>query len=79
MSEKIEFVYIFTNPAMPEYVKVGITNNIERRIRDLSHKTAVPEQFNCHAFLTVKGDKPCAADIEKSFHFFFRQRLHPEM
>lgn len=39
---KIEYVYVLTNPAMPEYVKVGRTNNIERRIKDLSKDTSVP-------------------------------------
>ncbi len=75
-NEEVEFVYLFTNPAMPEYVKVGITNNIERRLRDLSSKTAVAEPFECYSFLTVKGTKPCAADIEKVLHFFLSRKYN---
>ncbi len=71
-----EYVYLFTNPAMPEYVKVGITNNIERRLRDLSSKTAVAEPFECYSYLTVKGNKPDAADIEKVLHFFLSRKYN---
>ena len=70
MSVNEEYVYIFTNPAMPEYVKIGITNDIERRLKDLSKPTAVAEPFQCYAYLTVKGDKPSARDIEKALHYF---------
>ncbi|MBP5793994.1 MAG: GIY-YIG nuclease family protein [Spirochaetaceae bacterium] len=73
-SDKVEFVYLLTNPAMPGFIKVGITKNIESRIKNLSSKTAVPKQFQCHSFLTVKGDKPSAADIEKALHFFLKQK-----
>lgn len=52
---KIEYVYVLTNPAMPEYVKVGRTNNIERRIKDLSKDTSVPLPFECYAYLCVYG------------------------
>lgn len=76
MSDDVEFVYLFTNPAMPEYVKVGITNNIERRLRDLSSRTAVAEPFECYSFLTVKGNKPSAADIEKILHFFLSRKYN---
>lgn len=76
MSDDVEFVYLFTNPAMPEYVKVGITNNIERRLRDLSSRTAVAEPFECYSFLTVKGNKPSAADIEKVLHFFLSRKYN---
>lgn len=76
MNDDVEFVYLFTNPAMPEYVKVGITKNIERRLRDLSSRTAVAEPFECYSFLTVKGNKPGAADIEKILHFFLSRKYN---
>lgn len=78
MNEKkeiIEFVYIFTNPAMPNHVKVGITNNIERRLKDLSQSTAIAEPFECFGFFTVKGSNPSAAEIEKILHFFLSGRF----
>lgn len=75
MNNKIEFVYIFTNPAMPNHVKVGITNNIERRLKDLSQSTAIAEPFECFGFFTVKNSKPSAAEIEKILHFFLSGRF----
>lgn len=74
MNNEIEFVYLITNPAMPEHVKVGKTKNIESRLCSLSSKTSVAEPFECYSFLTVKGNKPSAADIEKILHFFLSQK-----
>lgn len=69
MSDKVEYVYILTNPAMPEFVKVGITNNIERRKKDLYKKTCVPLPFECFAHIVVKPtSKVSAATLEKNLH-----------
>lgn len=50
-----EYVYILTNPAMPEWVKVGKSNNIPRRLNDLNC-TAVPLPFECYAYLKVPAE-----------------------
>lgn len=63
---KYEYVYLLTNPAMPEWIKVGKTNNIEKRIRDLSKKTAVPLPFECEAALKVPAEN--VFKVEKSLH-----------
>ena len=44
-----EIVYVFTNPAMPDYIKVGRTSrdDIERRLRELSYPSGVPAPFEC--------------------------------
>lgn len=39
-------VYVLTNPAFENYVKVGITTNLEKRLRDLD-STSVPLPFRC--------------------------------
>ena len=52
---KFEYVYILTNPAMPDWVKVGKSNNVMRRINDLNC-TAVPLPFECFACLKVPAD-----------------------
>lgn len=52
--EKI--VYILTNEAMPDYVKVGITDNLEQRIKDL-YKTSVPLPFVCFYACLVENGK----------------------
>lgn len=60
-----EFVYIFTNPCIPDWVKVGRTNCIERRLNDLDC-TAVPIPFECYAYLEVPSDLVSA--VENSLH-----------
>ena len=44
-----EIVYVFGNPAMPDYIKVGRTNraDVERRLKELSNHTGVPAPFEC--------------------------------
>ena len=76
-----EFVYIFTNPAIPDYVKVGITYDIDQRLKDLSSKTSVPLNYECYAYLQVPADgsarkieaylhKVLAKSINKTKEFF---------
>lgn len=43
-----DFVYIFTNAAMPDWVKVGRTENVKKRLDELSN-TSVPFRFECYA------------------------------
>lgn len=63
-----EYVYLLTNPAMPDWVKVGKTNSIPDRIRNLSDRTAVPLPFECQAALKVPAEK--VFDVEHSLHEF---------
>lgn len=65
---KYEYVYLLTNPAMPEWVKVGKTNNILNRIKNLSKKTAVPLPFECQAALKVPAEN--VYSVEHSLHEF---------
>ncbi|MDD9867750.1 MAG: GIY-YIG nuclease family protein [Candidatus Campbellbacteria bacterium] len=51
-----EIVYILINEAMPGYVKIGRTTNLEKRVRELD-KTNVPLPFECHYACTVKDSK----------------------
>lgn len=50
------FVYIFTNPAFPEYVKIGYSKDWEKRRKQLSDKEAVPYSFRAYAVYEV--DQP---------------------
>jgi len=45
-----KIVYVLTNPAMPDLVKIGVTarNEIRKRITELSHSTGVPLPFQCY-------------------------------
>ena len=56
-------VYILTNQSMPDTIKIGITDNLERRIKDLDN-TSAPLPFEC--FYAVEVDD--ASKIEKLLH-----------
>ena len=45
-------VYCLENPAMPDLVKIGITQDIEQRIRSLDN-TSVPLPFVCFVAVEV--------------------------
>ena len=64
---KFEYVYILTNPAMPDWVKVGKSNNVLRRINDLNC-TAVPLPFECFACLKVPADN--VMNVERGLQTF---------
>lgn len=56
-------VYILTNQSMPETIKIGITDNLERRIKELDN-TSSPLPFECYYAVEVKD----ASKIEKKIH-----------
>lgn len=69
-------VYIFINQAMPEMVKIGITDNVERRIKELSSTSGVPLPFECFYAVKVSED---AKKLEKKIHQGFdKQRVRRE-
>ena len=41
-----EIIYVLQNPAMPNYVKIGKTENLQQRMKDLDN-TSVPVPFEC--------------------------------
>ena len=46
-------IYIFTNDAMPSVIKIGITTDIERRMRELD-TTGIPLPFRCHYAIEIE-------------------------
>ena len=56
-------VYILTNESMPDTIKVGITENLNRRIRELDN-TSTPLPFECYYAVEVEN----ALAIEKKIH-----------
>ena len=63
-----ETVYVLTNPAMPGYVKIGYTTNIQARMKQL-HSTGVPEPFECAMAMQVETGE--GRKLEKALHTAF--------
>jgi hypothetical protein len=61
-----EIIYILINEAMPGYVKIGLTTNLEQRIRSLD-TTSVPLPFECFYACTVND----SSFVEKQLHDAF--------
>ena len=51
-----KIVYILTNQSMPDTIKIGITDNLERRMRELDN-TSTPLPFECYYAVEVQDAK----------------------
>ena len=58
-----KIVYVLTNQSMPDTIKIGITDNLERRMRELDN-TSTPLPFECYYAVEVQDAKV----IEKKIH-----------
>jgi len=58
-----KIVYILTNQSMPDTIKIGITDNLDRRVRELDN-TSTPLPFECYYAVEVEN----ASLIEKKIH-----------
>ena len=56
-------IYILTNQSMPDTIKIGITDNLERRVKELDN-TSMPLPFECYYAVEVED----ASKIEKKIH-----------
>ena len=61
-----EIVYCLTNPAMPEYVKIGRTTNLEQRLKHLDN-TSTPLPFECIYAVEVEN----SVEVERLIHDIF--------
>ena len=59
-------VYILTNESMPNIIKIGVTDDLSRRLRELDN-TSTPLPFECFYALAVED----AQGIEKLLHEAF--------
>ena len=63
-------VYVLTNPAMPDIVKIGRTDrDLQTRMKEL-YSTGVPDRFEC-AF-AAEFDDDISRGLEKALHTAFR-------
>ena len=60
-------VYCLTNEAMPEYVKIGITENLEQRLKQLDN-TSVPLPFECVYAVEVDDPRQVEGLLHQVFH-----------
>ena len=63
---KMNIVYILTNESMPDYIKIGMTGDLDRRLKEL-HNTSIPFPFEC--FYACRVDD--ARTVEKRLHEAF--------
>ena len=66
------YLYIITNISMPNICKVGITSDVEKRLRDLN-KTSTPTRFQIYEKFDLKN-----AEIleQKILQHFAKQRIN---
>ena len=70
-----EIVYILTNPAIPDLIKIGRTINLEERLRSLSSHSGVPVPFECYYACEVTDSQ----DVERRLHGAFGDhRINPK-
>ena len=72
-------VYILSNPAMPNYIKVGCTqgdtqNDVDRRMKELAQPSGVPRAFNCEYAAVVEDYEHVEQTILYAFDNF---RVNP--
>lgn len=60
------FVYIFINPSLGDWVKIGMTerNDIESRLQELNAPSNLPLSYRCYAYYEVENPR----NVEKKIH-----------
>lgn len=60
-------VYILTNESMPDTVKIGFTDNISRRLKELDN-TSTPLPFECFYALQIDDARAVEDLLHEAFH-----------
>ena len=48
-------IYILTNPAFPQYVKIGYAQDLEKRLKQLNRSETIPYAFRAYAVYDVES------------------------
>lgn len=67
------YIYIFTNPSFPQYVKIGYATDVKQRLDELNRSTAVPFAFRVYATYEVDS-----ALSDKKLHSIL-DKLNPDL
>lgn len=71
-----EIIYILTNPAIPNLIKIGMTTtNLEQRVRELSRASGVPLPFEIFYAAEVADAKYCEWLLHNAF---IDKRINPK-
>ena len=61
------WIYILSNPSMPDLFKIGFTErNVRKRVNELSNSTGVPTEFIVEVTLTTKNPQQDESKIHKN-------------
>ncbi len=71
--KSVGVIYILTNPSFPDYVKIGYTKDIEKRLTQLNRSECMPYAFRVYAVYHV--DKPMQ---DKELHSII-DTLNPDL
>lgn len=55
MENKSGVIYILTNPSFPKYVKIGYSDNVNKRLEDLNRSECIPFAFRLYAYYKVEN------------------------
>ena len=55
MKNKKSVIYILTNPSFPKYVKIGYSDNINKRLEELNRSECIPFAFRLYAYYEVEN------------------------
>ena len=51
-----DVIYILTNPAFPQYVKIGYAQDLEKRLKQLNRSETIPYAFRAYAVYDVESE-----------------------
>ncbi len=66
-------IYILTNPAFPQYVKIGYAQDLEKRLKQLNRSETLPFAFRAYAVYAVESGL-----TDKSLHSII-DSLNPDL
>ena len=67
--DDVGFVYLAINESMPGLVKIGMTKDVDERIKELSRTTSVPTPFECAYSVKVVSPKQVEESLHEKYDF----------